>query len=126
MDTTHMTLVELQRLLHARELSAKDLLSEHLMRIDNVDQEVKAFLRLTPELAKEQAAAADRALKAGDAGPLAGIPLAVKDVLCVKGVETTAGSQILRGFKPPFSGTAVSRLFAAGGVMLGVTHCDEV
>jgi aspartyl-tRNA(Asn)/glutamyl-tRNA(Gln) amidotransferase subunit A len=125
MDTTHMTLAELQRLLHARELSAKDLLSEHMMRIENVDGSVKAFLRTTPQLASEQAAAADRALKAGEAGPLAGIPLAVKDVLCVQGVETTAGSQILRGFKPPYTGTAVKRLFEAGAVMVGVTNCDE-
>jgi aspartyl-tRNA(Asn)/glutamyl-tRNA(Gln) amidotransferase subunit A len=125
MDTTHMTLTELQRLLRARELSAKDLLSEHLMRIDNVDGDVKAFLRTTPQLASEQAAAADRALKAGEAGPLAGIPLAVKDVLCVEGVETTAGSQILRGFKAPYTGTAVRRLFDAGAVMVGVTNCDE-
>ena len=125
MDTTHMTLAELQRLLHARELSAKDLLSEHMMRIENVDGAVKAFLRTTPQMAADQAAAADRALKAGEAGPLAGIPLAVKDVLCVEGVETTAGSQILRGFKPPYTGTAVGRLFAAGAVMVGVTNCDE-
>jgi aspartyl-tRNA(Asn)/glutamyl-tRNA(Gln) amidotransferase subunit A len=125
MDTTHMTLAELQRLLHARELSAKDLLSEHLVRIDNVDGEVKAFLRTTPQLAAQQAAQADRELKAGTAGPLAGIPLAVKDVLCVEGVETTAGSQILRGFKPPYTGTAVRRLFEAGAVMIGVTNCDE-
>jgi aspartyl-tRNA(Asn)/glutamyl-tRNA(Gln) amidotransferase subunit A len=125
MDTTHMTLAELQRLLHARELSAKDLLSEHMMRIENVDGAVKAFLRTTPQLASEQAAAADRALKAGEAGPLAGIPLAVKDVLCVEGVETTAGSQILRGFKAPYTGTAVRRLFDAGAVMVGVTNCDE-
>jgi len=125
MDTTHMTLTELQRLLHARELSAKDLLSEHMMRIENVDGAVKAFLRTTPQLASDQAAAADRALKTGEAGPLAGIPLAVKDVLCVEGVETTAGSQILRGFKPPYTGTAVGRLFAAGAVMVGVTNCDE-
>jgi aspartyl-tRNA(Asn)/glutamyl-tRNA(Gln) amidotransferase subunit A len=125
MDTTHMTLTELQRLLHARELSAKDLLSEHMMRIDNVDDDVKAFLRTTPQLASEQAAAADRALKAGGAGPLAGIPIAIKDVLCVQGVETTAGSQILRGFKPPYTGTAVQRLFDAGAVMVGVTNCDE-
>ncbi len=125
MDTTRLTVGELSRLLQRRELSAADLLSEHMERIDNVDQDVKAFLRLTPDLATEQAAAADRALKSGDAGPLAGIPLAVKDVLCVRGIETTAGSQILRGFKPPYTGTAVGRLFAAGAVMVGVTNCDE-
>jgi aspartyl-tRNA(Asn)/glutamyl-tRNA(Gln) amidotransferase subunit A len=116
---------ELQRLLRAREISARELLDAHLKKIDDVDDQVKAFLRLTPELASQQAEAADRALKSGDAGPLAGIPLAVKDVLCVRGVETTAGSQILRGFKPPYTGTAVSRLFGAGAVMLGVTNCDE-
>ena len=92
MDTTHMTLAELQRLLHARELSAKDLLSEHMMRIENVDVSVKAFLRTTPQLASEQAAAADRALKAGEAGPLAGIPLAVKDTEDASGFPT-AGSR---------------------------------
>jgi aspartyl-tRNA(Asn)/glutamyl-tRNA(Gln) amidotransferase subunit A len=116
---------ELQRLLRAREISARELLDAHLKKIGDVDDRVKAFLRLTPELASQQADAADRSLKSGDAGPLAGIPLAVKDVLCVRGVETTAGSQILRGFKPPYTGTAVSRLFEAGAVMIGVTNCDE-
>ena len=124
-DPTKLTIADLQRLLRRRELSAIDLLEAHQARIEQVDGRVKAFLRLTPTLAAEQAAAADRALKSGDAGPLAGIPLAVKDVLCVRGVETTAGSQILRGFKPPYTGTAVSRLFEAGAVMVGVTNCDE-
>jgi aspartyl-tRNA(Asn)/glutamyl-tRNA(Gln) amidotransferase subunit A len=124
-DPVGLRAVELQRLLRAREISARELLAAHLKKIDEVDDRVKAFLRLTPELASQQADAADRALKSGDAGPLAGIPLAVKDVLCVRGVETTAGSQILRGFKPPYTGTAVSRLFEAGAVMLGVTNCDE-
>jgi len=120
-----MNINELQHLLRSRQLSAAELTAAHLERIGSIDSRVKAFLRLTPELASEQAAAADRALKSGEAGPLAGIPLAVKDVLCVRGVETTAGSQILRGFKPPYTGTAVSRLFEAGAVMLGMTNCDE-
>ena len=124
-DPTRRTIADLQRLLRRRELSAGDLLEAHQARIEQVDDRVKAFLRLTPTLAAEQAAAADRSLKSGDAGPLAGIPLAVKDVLCVRGVETTAGSKILRGFKPPYTGTAVKRLFDAGAVMLGVTNCDE-
>ena len=124
-DPTTLTISEAQHLLQRRELSAADLLEAHLEKIAHVDPRVKAFLRITPALGAEQAAAADRALKSGDAGPLAGIPLAVKDVLCVRGVETTAGSQILRGFKPPYTGTAVGRLFAAGAVMVGVTNCDE-
>jgi aspartyl-tRNA(Asn)/glutamyl-tRNA(Gln) amidotransferase subunit A len=124
-DPTKLPIGELQRLLRSRELSATELLAAHTKRIEAVDGRVKAFLRLTPELAAEQAAAADQAFKSGKAGPLTGIPLAVKDVLCVRGVETTAGSKILRGFRPPYTGTAVSRLFAAGAVMLGVTNCDE-
>jgi aspartyl-tRNA(Asn)/glutamyl-tRNA(Gln) amidotransferase subunit A len=84
------------------------------------------FLRLTEDLAREQAAAADRRLAGGDgAGPLTGIPVAIKDVLSVEGVETTAGSRILRGYRPPFDATAVSRLRRAGAVFLGMTNCDE-
>jgi len=120
-----MTVNELQHLLRSRQLSASELVAAHFSRIEAVDGRVRAYLRLTQDIAADQAAAADRALKAGEAGPLAGIPFAVKDVLCVKGVETTAGSQILRGFKPPYTGTAVSRLFEAGAVMLGMTNCDE-
>ena len=124
-DPTHLTISELRHLLDERELSAQELLGLHLERIEAADADVKAYLRLTTERAAQQAQAADRALRDGTAGPLAGIPMAVKDVLCVKGVETTAGSQILRGFRPPYTGTAVQRLFDAGAVMLGVTNCDE-
>jgi len=125
LDPTHLTISELRHLLDDRELSARELLGLHLERIEAADADVKAFLRLTTAKAAEQAQAADRALRDGTAGPLAGIPMAVKDVLCVKDVETTAGSQILKGFKPPYTGTAVQRLFDAGAVMLGVTNCDE-
>jgi len=124
-DPTRLTIAELSRRLQARDISATELLAVHMARIQRVDGDVKAFLRLTPDLAAEQAAAADRALRAGEAGPLAGIPLAVKDVLCVRGVETTAGSLILRSFLPPYTGTAMVRLLEAGAVMLGVTNCDE-
>jgi aspartyl-tRNA(Asn)/glutamyl-tRNA(Gln) amidotransferase subunit A len=125
MDPTKLTIRELGQLLRDRELSAQELLVLHLDRIQDADGDVKAYLRLTQSLAGDQARAADAALKAGDAGPLTGIPMAVKDVLCVRGVETTAGSHILRGFKPPYTGTAVQRLFDAGAVMIGVTNCDE-
>src|SRR5438132_2652700 len=125
MDPTRLTIGEVQQLLRDGETSAQELLSLHLDRIESADEDVKAFLRRTEPLAAEQARAADKAIKAGRAGPLTGIPMAVKDVLCVRGVETTAGSQILRGFKPPYTGTAVQRLFDAGVVMLGVTNCDE-
>ncbi|MGH7765803.1 MAG: Asp-tRNA(Asn)/Glu-tRNA(Gln) amidotransferase subunit GatA [Candidatus Dormibacteraceae bacterium] len=119
------TIGELGKLLRTREVSAREVLDAHMKRIQEVDGQVKAFLRLAPELAASQADAADRVLKSGEAGPLTGIPVAVKDVLCVRGVETTAGSRILKGFKPPYTGTAMARLFDAGAVMLGVTNCDE-
>ena len=124
-DLAELTINEAARLLRLHSISAADLVTAHVERIERIDRHVKAYLRFTPELWEKQAAEADRRLKWGDAGPLAGIPMAVKDVLCVRGVETTAGSQILRGFKPPYTGTAVSRLLKAGAVMLGVTNCDE-
>ncbi|MDQ6921814.1 MAG: amidase family protein, partial [Candidatus Dormibacteraeota bacterium] len=94
--------------------------------IGREDNRVRAFLRLTEELAREQAAEADRRFSGENgAGPLTGIPVAIKDVLSVKGVETTAGSQILRGYRPPYDATAIGRLRAAGAVFLGMTNCDE-
>jgi aspartyl-tRNA(Asn)/glutamyl-tRNA(Gln) amidotransferase subunit A len=121
-NLTELTIPEAARMLRLHSISTAELVSAHVERLD---RRVKAFLRLTPELWEKQAAAADKRIMQGDMGPLVGIPIAIKDVLCVQGVETTAGSQILRGFKAPYSGTAVSRLFAAGAVMLGVTNCDE-
>jgi aspartyl-tRNA(Asn)/glutamyl-tRNA(Gln) amidotransferase subunit A len=124
-ELTELTIAEARRLLRLRSISPADLLTAHLKRIERVDDRVRAFLRFTPELWEEQADAADHRYRWGNAGPLAGIPIAIKDVLCVRGVETTAGSQILRGFRPPYTGTAVARLFSAGAVMLGMTNCDE-
>ena len=124
-DLTQLTIREASRLLRLGSVSAADLVTAHVERIERIDPHVKAFLRFTPEVWERQADEADRRLRAGDAPPLAGIPLAVKDVLCVKGVEATAGSQILRGFRAPYTSTAVQRLFDAGAVMMGVTNCDE-
>jgi aspartyl-tRNA(Asn)/glutamyl-tRNA(Gln) amidotransferase subunit A len=124
-DLTELTIKEATRLLRLGSISASDLVTAHVERIERLDPHVKAYLRLTQEVSERQAEEADRKIRDGDAPPLAGIPIAIKDVLCVKGVETTAGSQILRGFKPPYTATAVRRLFDAGAVMLGVTNCDE-
>ena len=124
-ELTELTIAEAARLLRLHSISASELVTAHVERIAKVDPLVKAFLRATPELYEKQAAEADEKLRRKEGGLLTGIPLAVKDVLCVRDVETTAGSQILRGFKPPYTGTAVQRLFGAGAVMLGVTNCDE-
>ena len=124
-DLTRLTIKDAARHLRLGSFTAAELVTAHVERIEQVDKQVRAFLRFTPEMWERQAKEADRRIRQGDAPPLAGIPMAVKDVLCVKGVETTAGSQILRGFKPPYTGTAVARLFEAGAVMIGVTNCDE-
>ena len=124
-DLTSLTIKEASRLLRLGSISAAELVKAHVNRIERTDPKVKAYLRLAPEVWQKQADEADRRIRAGDAPPLAGIPVAIKDVLCVRGVETTAGSKILRGFAPPYTATAVQRLFDAGAVMLGVTNCDE-
>ena len=118
---------ELARGLRAREFSSVELTQVALSEIEAKDGAVGAFLRTTGSAALEQARAADRHLAAdpGGASTLCGIPVAYKDVLCTKGVETTAGSRILEGFVPPYSATAVLRLEAAGAVGLGKLNCDE-
>jgi aspartyl-tRNA(Asn)/glutamyl-tRNA(Gln) amidotransferase subunit A len=115
-------------LLDQGEISSVELTQAVLDRILAVDNEVRAYLTLAPELALEQAAAADR-LWAGRKGdshpPLLGIPLAIKDIICVEGLPTTCGSRILENYVPPFSATVVERLWAAGAVILGKTNTDE-
>ncbi|NNM96280.1 MAG: Asp-tRNA(Asn)/Glu-tRNA(Gln) amidotransferase subunit GatA [Candidatus Dormibacteraeota bacterium] len=118
---------ELARGLRAREFSSVELTQMALAEIEAKDGAVGAFLRTTGSAALDQARAADRRLAADPAGAstLCGIPVAYKDVLCTKGVETTAGSRILEGFVPPYSATAVLRLEAVGAVGLGKLNCDE-
>jgi aspartyl-tRNA(Asn)/glutamyl-tRNA(Gln) amidotransferase subunit A len=107
------------------DFSAVELTQSLLDRIAQVDGQVKAYLTVTPELALEQAAAADVRRASGDDAPLLGVPLAIKDVLCTEGVRTTCGSCILENFTPPYTATAVQRLADAGMVMLGKTNTDE-
>jgi aspartyl-tRNA(Asn)/glutamyl-tRNA(Gln) amidotransferase subunit A len=106
--------------------SAVTLAAEHYERIAVVDSEIHSFLALTRDRAMAQAERLDAAARAGDPlGPLAGVPVGVKDVLAVRGVATTAGSKILEGYHPPYDATVVSRLEAAGAVILGKLNCDE-
>ncbi len=122
---TDLTLTEAQRKLRAGEITAVELTQAHLDRIGALEPALHAFLTVTAERALEAAAGADRRLAAGDDSPLLGIPLAIKDVLATEGVPTTCGSRILEGFLPPYTGTAVQKLFDAGAVMLGKTNTDE-
>ncbi len=121
-DLTRLTAVETAAAIARREVSAVEVAQAHLDRIAAVDDRVHAFLHVDTEGALAQAARVD----AGDLrGPLAGVPLALKDVLCTEGVPTTVGSRILEGWRPPYDATVTARLKAAGVVVLGKTNMDE-
>lgn len=111
--------------MRAGDFSSVGLTTALLARIDAVDPQVKAYLTVTGEQALAQAQAADERRAQGEEAPLLGVPLAIKDVLATEGVQTTCGSKILQGFKPPYTATAVKRLEVAGAVMLGKVNCDE-
>jgi aspartyl-tRNA(Asn)/glutamyl-tRNA(Gln) amidotransferase subunit A len=125
-DALELSLTELSRALAARELSSREVTDAALARIGATDARLGAFLTVTAEEARAQAAAADeRAAHARSAGPLDGVPLALKDLFATRGVPTTAGSRILEGFVPPYDATVVERLRAAGAVLLGKLNMDE-
>jgi aspartyl-tRNA(Asn)/glutamyl-tRNA(Gln) amidotransferase subunit A len=124
-DLAHLTIHQAGTLLSEHAISSVDLTQAVLDRILSLDNEVKAYLSLSPEWALAQAAEADRRRGTGEQGPLLGIPLAIKDVICVEGLPTTCGSRMLSDYVPPFSATAVEKLRAAGAVILGKTNTDE-
>jgi aspartyl-tRNA(Asn)/glutamyl-tRNA(Gln) amidotransferase subunit A len=117
---------EIARRVGRREASAEEVTRQHLERIERLDTGLDAFLTVTADRALERARQVDAAIAGGATpGPLAGVPVAVKDVLHVEGVPTTCGSRVLEGYRPPFTATAVARLEAAGAVVLGKTNMDE-
>jgi len=120
-----LTVHEASRLLQNGEISSVELTESVLARIDRCDPQVKAYLTPTPDLAISQARRADERRAAGDAGPLTGIPAAVKDNISTEGVRTTCGSRILQSYIPPYSATVFSRLVDAGVVLVGKTNMDE-
>ena len=133
MSLADLTLSEAAALLREGKTSSLELTEACLARIDSLDPTLRAFLTTTPDLAHAAARAADKRIadwrhhSASDQPlhPLTGIPLAIKDVLCLKGTRTTAGSRILENFVAPYTATAVQRLLDAGVVILGKTNCDE-
>jgi len=125
-DLIKATAAELGRRLAAKEISAVEVTQAHLDRIEAVDERVHAFLYVDREGALEAARAVDAARARGEElGPLAGVPVAVKDVLTTRGIPTTCASKILEGWRPPYDATIVTRLREAGLVMLGKTNMDE-
>ncbi len=125
MEPYDKTIHELQQLLAGGELSAVELTQAYLDRITAKDTAVGAYLTVDADGALEQAASADQRRAAGEAGPLCGIPLAIKDVLCTRGLRTTCGSRILENFVPPYDATVIEKLRAAGSIILGKVSMDE-
>jgi aspartyl-tRNA(Asn)/glutamyl-tRNA(Gln) amidotransferase subunit A len=110
----------------AGERSAVDVLDEHLAAVDAREAELHCFVTRTDDAARAAAEAVDRRVAAGeDPGPLAGVPVVLKDNLCTRGIPTTCSSRILEGWRPPYDATVVARLAAAGAVVIGKTNLDE-
>jgi aspartyl-tRNA(Asn)/glutamyl-tRNA(Gln) amidotransferase subunit A len=114
----------LTELLGRRDVTAVDIVGSYLNRLEEREPRVASFLYVDGEGAMARARAIDSEM-AGPLPPLAGVPMALKDNICAAGLPTTAGSKILRGFVPPYDATVVSRLHAAGAVLLGKANCDE-
>ncbi|MBA3372271.1 MAG: Asp-tRNA(Asn)/Glu-tRNA(Gln) amidotransferase subunit GatA [Euzebyaceae bacterium] len=118
--------VGLQRLLKAREVSATEITQAHLDRIADTDPHVSAFIRTLDQAALDHARDIDRRLSAGqEVGALAGLPLALKDILCTKGVETTCASRVLQHYRPPYDATVVRKLRQADAIVVGKANMDE-
>ncbi len=122
---TELTLTQTLTQLRAKQISAVELTRAYLARIERLNPTLQAYLTLTPERALQAAQAADKARAAGEDQPLLGIPMAIKDVLSTRGIETTCGSKILKGYVPVFDATVVKRLYEAGIVILGKLNMDE-
>src|SRR5579863_1148649 len=121
---TDLTITEARQGLDRRDFSAHELTEAHIKAVEGA-RSLNAYLVETPDHARTMAKAADQRLRRGETGLLEGIPLAIKDLFCTKGIQTTAGSRILEGFKPPYESTVTEKLWAAGAVMLGKTNLDE-
>lgn len=125
MDLTHSTCTEIRDAVRAKKVSALEVTKHFADRISKLDPKINSFVS-TNDKAEDAAKVVDAKLAKGeDPGPLAGVPMAIKDLLCTKGLKTTASSKMLSNFIPPYSATVVKRLEAAGAVTIGKTSLDE-
>jgi len=125
MEPSLSTISAARAALAARELSATELTRRHLERVATAEPGLHALLTVTEERALADAAAADARLARGEAGPLLGIPVVLKDIFATRGIPTTCGSRILEGFVPPYDSDAAERLARAGAVLIGKANLDE-
>ena len=124
-ELSRITIAEARERLRRREITSRELTRDCLERIAAVEPRVNAFITVCEAEAIAQADAADRRLVQGDAPDLCGIPLAIKDIYCTRGVRTTCASKILDNFIPPFDATVIEKLRAAGAVFVGKANLDE-
>jgi aspartyl-tRNA(Asn)/glutamyl-tRNA(Gln) amidotransferase subunit A len=126
MTAAPWTISSVRTALQTKQISARELAKDFFARIERLNPALNAFLTLSPERAYAQADRVDAAIARGEAlPPLAGAPIAIKDVLSTRGIRSTCGSKILETYVPPYDATAIERLEAAGAIFLGKTNCDE-
>ena len=125
MELYQLTAHQLHEMLKRRAITSREVTESVLKRIEEVEDRIHAYITLLPDLAMKQAALADDRLDKGEAEPLTGIPLAIKDLICSQGVRTTCGSHILDNFIPPYDATVIEKLKAAGAVFVGKANMDE-
>lgn len=124
-DFTHLSAKQMSEMVRSKKASAVEIMSHFLNRIEKFDRKINSFVTINPK-AKEAAEKIDKKIAAGEkVGALAGVPIAVKDLLCTHGLKTTASSKILHNFIPPYSATVVRKLEEAGAIVIGKTSLDE-
>ena len=125
MELHALTIHELQEKMKSGAVSSAELTRSVFSQIDKVEDKVHSFIRLMREEAMEQAVRADEQIRQGDIRALTGIPIALKDIVCTRGIPTTCGSRILQNFVPPYNATVVEKLAEAGAVFVGKANMDE-